>query len=129
MANLNQFYKGEAITVTVKDDDGNALVGEYNSTGVKGTYDGSTYKYAGLRAYPDDLNLENGESSKIKPFKPDTSDSGAGKVFSIAGDVSKTMDEGQYTVELIYGTGDDNRTIVKTNHAFTLVGSAFKREN
>lgn len=129
MANLNQFYKGEAIKITVADDEGNALVGEYSSTGVKGTYDGSTYKYAGLRAYPDDLNLENGESTKIKPFKPATSGNGAGKVFSIAGDVSKTMEEGQYTVELIYGTGNDDRTIVKTNHAFTLVGSAFKREN
>lgn len=128
MANLNQFYKGEAIKITVADDEGNALVGEYNSTGVKGAYNGSTYKYAGLRAYPDYLNLENGEPSKIKPFKPDISESGAGKVFSIAGDVSMTMEEGQYTVELIYGTGDNNRTIVKTNHAFTLVGSAFKRE-
>ena len=84
MANLNQFYKGEAIKITVADDEGNALVGEYSSTGVKGTYDGSTYKYAGLRVYPDDLNLENGESTKIKPFKPATSGDGAGKVFSIA---------------------------------------------
>lgn len=131
MANLNQFYKGEAIKITVADDDGNALVGEYNSTGDKGNHSENpdTYKYAGLRAYPDDLNLENGESTKIKPFKPATSGDGAGKVFSIAGDVSKTMEEGQYTVELIYGTGNDDRTIVKTNHAFTLVGSAFKREN
>lgn len=131
MANLNQFYKGEAIKITVADDEGRALVGEYNSSGEKGNYSEfpDIFKFAGLRAYPDDLNLDNGDSSKIKPFKPDTSDSGAGKVFSIAGDVSKTMEEGQYTVELIYGQGDNNRTIVKTNHAFTLVGSAFKREN
>ena len=118
MANLNQFYKGEAITVTVKDDDGNALSGEYDGAGNSGG------DYAGLRAYPDDLNLENGNVENIKKFT--TSD---GMSFSISGSSSKTMVDGQYTIELIYGSGDSDRVIVKTPHAFTLVGSAYKRQN
>lgn len=120
MANLNQFYKGEAITVTVKDDDGNALVGEYNG---EGSLD-ENGEYAGLRAYPDDLNLENGELNKIVSFT--TND---GIVFSISGRVSIGMVDGQYTIELIYGSGETDRVIVKSTHAFTLVGSAFKRQN
>ena len=129
MANINQFYKGEAIQITVADDEGNALVGEYNYLGSKGTYDGSTYKYAGLMAYPDNLDLDNGSSDKIKPFKVESSGDGAGKVFHISGSVSKTMDEGQYTLELVYGKNDDSRIIVKTNNAFIIIGSAFKRQN
>lgn len=128
MANLNQFYKGEAIKITVADDEGSALVGEYTYDGVKGNHSDNpdTDKFAGLRAYPDDLNLENGDVNKIKPFKTASSGEGAGILFIIDGDVSKTMEEGQYTVELIYGENDAARTIVKTNHAFTLVGSAYK---
>lgn len=121
MANLNQFYKGEAITVTVTDDNGDALVGQYNANGEIDADDG---EYAGLRAYPDDLNLENGDTSKIKAFK--TSD---GKIFTIDGEASLAMEAGQYTIELIYGQDDASRVIVKSVHAFTLVGSAYKREN
>jgi len=118
MANLNQFYKGEAITVTVKDDDGKALVGEYNKDGELGG------EYAGVRTYPDDLNLENGDENKI--FKFTTED---GIVFSIDGNTSKGMVDGQYTIELIYGNDQNDRVIVKSIHAFTLVGSAFNRLN
>lgn len=124
MANLNQFYKGEAITVTVKDDDGNALVGQYDSSGNEGNYDGEIYKYASIRAYPDDLNLENGDTAKIKQFLP----SEDGTVFSIDGETSKEMVDGQYTIELIYGKDDTERVIVKSVHAFTIAGSAYKRE-
>ena len=131
MANLNQFYKGEAIKITVADDEGNVLVGEYSSDGEKGNHSTSpdTYKFAGLRAYPDDLNLENGDVNKIKPFKTASSGEGSGILFTIDGSESKNMEEGQYTVELIYGEDDASRTIVKTNHAFTLVGSAYKRKD
>lgn len=129
MANLNQFYKGEAIKITVADDEGSALVGEYDSNGGKGNHSTSpdTYKFAGLRAYPDDLNLENGDVNKIKPFKTASTGEGSGILFIIDGSESKGMAEGQYTVELIYGEDDANRTIVKTNHAFTLVDSAYRR--
>lgn len=118
MANLNQFYKGETIKVTVTDDDGYALVGQYTEDGNIGG------EFAGLRAYPDDLNLENGDESKIKEFS--TSD---GKVFFIDGETSKSMIDGQYTIEIIFGEDDNSRVIVKSVHAFTIVGSAFKRQN
>lgn len=120
MANLNQFYKGEVIKVTVTDEDGGILSGQYNGDG---EIDLTSGEYAGLRAYPDDLNLENGNENNIKPFSTDD-----GVVFSLTGEDSLQMVDGQYTLELIYG-GEDDRVIVKTPHAFTLVGSAYKRKD
>lgn len=127
MANLNQFYQGEAIKITVTADGGSALVGEYDAGGSRGEYDGTTFMYAGMRAYPNNWSPNGGESGKIKNFSTPGGE-GAGKVFVIPGDVSRTMEEGAYAVELVYGVGDGDRVIVKTNNAFVLVGSAFKVE-
>lgn len=125
MANLNQFYKGEAITI-VAPKEGEALVGEFNASG---EFVEDSSAYAGMRTYPDDLNLENGDTGKIIPFSVIETGDYRGRLFIIDGGKSKTMVDGAYTVELIYGVGDANRTIVKYKHAFTLVGSSFKREN
>ena len=122
MANLNQFYKGEAITI-IAPKEGAALEGEYDD---KGVFYKEYVGYAGMRAYPDDLNLENGDENKIYPFAITDTE---GRVFTIDGDQSKKMVDGSYTVELIYGIGDEKRTIVKYKHAFTIVGSSYKRKD
>jgi hypothetical protein len=127
MSTVSQFNKGEAIKITVVDDDGSMLEGEYKADGTIGS-SSSEQVYAGLRTYPDDLNLETGDTTKIKHFTTASSGDTAGKLFTLEGNFTKGMDEGQYTLELIYGKGDDNRVIVKANHAFNLVGTAYKLE-
>lgn len=126
MANLNQFYKGEAISI-IAPRNGDALYGDFDADGSFNSE--GTGKYAGMRTYPDDLNLENGDDAKIKNFQVVTTGDFAGKLFTIDGSRSKKMVEGSYTIELIYGEGDDNRVIVKYKSAFSLVGSAFKRQS
>lgn len=129
MANLNQFYKGEAITIIAPKGNSPALEGEYKSDGSIGTTELEQI-FAGMRAYPNDLNLENGDASKIIPFHVSDSEGDTyGKLFTIDGSRSLEMVEGAYTVELIYGKGDDERVIVKYKSAFTIVGSAYKRED
>lgn len=175
MANLNQFYKGEAIKVTIKNDDGSYLSGDYMADGTTigyvlltqepsdwssnygnyykrtttGTYQHLTsaetfqqnkyykfvsqtttaHKYAGMRAYPDNFDLENGDIDKIKKFTVDSEGDNEGKLFTLSADQTKEMEEGSYTIEIIYGKGDTDRTIVKTNHSFVLFGSAYKKED
>lgn len=125
MANLNQFYKGEAITI-IAPKEGEMLKGEYD---VDGNFMLDSEGYAGMRAYPDDLNLENGDPNKIVPFTTTPTGDYAGRAFTIDGGRSKDMVDGSYTVELVYGVGNDNRVIVKYKHAFTLVGSSYKRKD
>ena len=129
MAKSNQFYKGEAVKIIAPKGNSPALEGEYKSDGTIGE-SASEQLFAGMRAYPTDLNLDNGDINNIFPFHvSDTEGDTYGKLFTIDGSRSLDMVEGQYTVELIYGRGDDGRVIVKYRNAFSIVGSAYKRED
>ena len=128
MANLRQFNKGETIQITVTPDSGVKMDSPI------------------LYVYPDSLDLNsNPDTLKIQKI-PDVSegaytdgsedDNGnirksndAEYVFSICPDVTGDADmpAGDYTVELKYGSSNDI-TVVKQNHAFTLVESGYNKK-
>lgn len=111
MANLRQFNKGETIKITVTPDTGVSMESPV------------------LYVYPDNLDLNTDPDTKKIIAIENPIESGSDKVFTI--DPSKTggddMPAGDYTVELKYGSTDI--TIVKQNHAFTLVESGYNVKN
>lgn len=104
MANLNQFFKGEVIQITVTNDSGTAITG------------------ATILAYLDSLDLTD-DTNKPEPKK---FTEGSNGVYTIAGDDTIEMTAGSYTIEVIQNIDTSgSRTIVKTNNAFTLVDSGY----
>ena len=111
MANLRQFNKGEAITITVTPETGVTLTDPV------------------LYVYPDALDLDNSpDVNKIHEIR-NPSVSGSIYTFTITPAITKSdnMPSGDYTVELKYGS-DSAITIVKQNHAFTLVESGYNKK-
>ena len=110
MANLRQFNKGETIQITVTPDTGVTMTSPV------------------LYVYPDSLDLNrNPDTNKI--IKIDTSTGTTTKTFTIGPTTTggANMPAGDYTVELKYGSSNDI-TVVKQNHAFTLVESGYNKK-
>ena len=111
MANLRQFNKGETIQITVTPDTGVTMTSPV------------------LYVYPDSLDLNsNPDTSKI--IKIDTFTGVTTMTFTIDPTTTggSNMPAGDYTVELKYGSSNDI-TVVKQNHAFTLVESGYNKKD
>ena len=113
MAAIKQFNKGETINITITPDSSVTMTSPV------------------LYVYPDNLKLDSlSASDKAKIQEISTFTDGDGKkIFTIPPDTTKgaNMPAGDYTVELKYGSGTDI-SIVKQNHAFTLVESGYNKK-
>lgn len=117
MAKLNQFYRGSVISITVNTSSDEEVI-----------------EAPHMYAYLDGIDLS--DVANLKEVKIDAPADGEisdgnyarfsssdGKTFVLTGKQTRQLQEGVYAVELSYGNTDSNRVIVKTNNAFTLVGS------
>lgn len=113
MANLRQFSKGEDIKITITPDSGVTI----------------SVSEAKVVVYPDSLDLSNesSSSSKIKEYGLTLSNSVYTATIPKADTSSDNMPAGDYTIELKYGSSEVS--IVRQNHAFTLVESGYNVKN
>lgn len=116
MATLRQFSKGDDIVITITPESGVSI----DTTNDK------------ICVYPDnlDLNNETSISEKIKIYSI-MNTNGVYTSTIPKGDTSgANMPAGDYTIELKYG-GHNNTpvSIIRQNHAFTLVESGYNVRN
>lgn len=152
MARLNQFYKGEDIKITINYD-ADAGFAEYDAQGnpLYDEQGNPIQLNFCLLVYPDTLDLTNATNRADKiarintnddydtinndsereisetPYWRQNVDSESGIPISVTFVIpygkTKTLDSGDYTIELVYGN-DDARKILRQNRSFTLVDSA-----
>lgn len=119
MATLNQFYKGEDIKITVKPT---------------GDSDFNTETDCAMYVFPDTLDMDDASEenkSKIQKISYPSGESDVNTatnvddtiVFKIPYTVTTNMEQGDYNIELRYGSSDE-KTIIRSNHAFVLVSSS-----
>lgn len=105
----NKFFRGEDIVITANLD---------------GNEDFTVETPCRMLVYPADLDLCKGDTSKIVEATAMAQESNI--VFRVAHSTTATMQPGEYNIEIVYEPTEGQRTILRSDRAFTLEDSAAK---